>query len=74
MEAALQNPALDPDPRKDLETNLPFLKNRLAEMRREDQQLRNQEGELLGLIATEQGRWSDFNTSLDELERQLPPR
>lgn len=74
MEGALQNPALDPDPRKDLEANLPSLKSRFAQMRREDQLLRSQEGELLNLIATEQGRWNDFNTRLDELERQLPPR
>jgi hypothetical protein len=25
-------------------------------------------------IATEQNRWTDFNTRLDELERQLPAR
>jgi hypothetical protein len=33
--------------------------------------LRAQESELSAQIASEQGRWQDFNSRLDELERSL---
>ena len=36
--------------------------------------LRAEEGALLNSISTEQSRWSDFNSRLDELERSLPNR
>jgi chromosome segregation ATPase len=49
-----------------------MLKAQLAQMQREEQQLRSQEIELSSQLTTEQGRWQDFNSRLDELEGQLP--
>jgi len=35
--------------------------------------MRLQEADLTGAIASEQGRWQDFNARLDELDRSLTP-
>lgn len=37
-----------------------------------EQRLRNEEADVLAVLAAEQGRWNDFNARLDELERALP--
>jgi hypothetical protein len=37
-----------------------------------EQQLQLRATEMQNMLAQEQGRWSDFNTRLDELERSLP--
>ena len=37
-----------------------------------EQRLRIEEADMQSLLAVEQGRWSDFNARLDELERALP--
>jgi hypothetical protein len=37
-----------------------------------EQRLRSEEADVQSLLAAEQGRWSDFNARLDELERALP--
>lgn len=39
---------------------------------RAEQQLRVEESGLVSALADETGRWNDFNTRLDELERALP--
>ncbi len=44
---------------------------RLSQRVQVEQQLRLQETDLTGLIASEQGRWQEFNARLDELERSL---
>jgi uncharacterized coiled-coil protein SlyX len=49
--------------------NTPF-----EQMLRHERELRSQETELSSLISTEQRRWIDFNSRLDDLERQLPHR
>jgi hypothetical protein len=43
----------------------------LAEQDARDQQLRAQERDLETALSTEQARWSEFNSRLDELERTL---
>jgi hypothetical protein len=51
-----------------------MLKDRQSELlrtQRDDQAMRSQEAEIAALLAAEQGRWSDFNSLLDELERTL---
>ena len=48
------------------------LKDQLQGQVAREHELRNQESELLALVSTEQARWSEFNTRLDELERALP--
>jgi hypothetical protein len=37
-----------------------------------EQRLQSEEADVQSVLAAEQGRWSDFNARLDELERALP--
>ena len=46
---------------------------RLAQSLQAEQQLRQQETDLTAMIASEQGRWQDFNARLDDVERSLTP-
>jgi septal ring factor EnvC (AmiA/AmiB activator) len=50
------------------------LKREVEAKARLEQQLRLQTTELQNVLAVEQGRWSDFNNRLDELERSLQVR
>ena len=69
----LQNETPGPGhPKEELEGVLKSETTTLSQRREAERQLRAQETELTGLIATEQGRWTDFNGRLDELERSLP--
>jgi hypothetical protein len=43
----------------------------LLREQRTESELRNREVELLTTLATEQNRWADFNSRLDDLERAL---
>ena len=58
--------------REELEGVLRAETTTLSLRREAERQLRAQETELTGLIEAEQGRWTDFNGRLDELERSLP--
>jgi hypothetical protein len=60
-----------PEEQKRLEMNLGTLKAQLAQMQRQERQLRLQETELSSQLTSEQGRWIDFNSRLDDIERQL---
>ena len=71
-EASVQTATRTADQQRDLDANLAHMKGQLGQMRRELTQLQTQETQFMNLVATEQNRWSDFNTRLDELERQLP--
>jgi hypothetical protein len=57
--------------RAELEAQDRFFKGTLAQHRDAERQLRAQESELSARMASEQGRWQDFNSRLDELERSL---
>jgi hypothetical protein len=51
-----------------------MLKDRQSELlrtQRDDQAMRSQEAEIAALLAAEQGRWMEFNSRLDDLERAL---
>jgi hypothetical protein len=72
LDEALRNGTMPLEQQKDVENQIPFLKAQLAQMQLEEQQLRLQETEVSGDLTTEQGRWLDFNSRLDELESQLP--
>jgi hypothetical protein len=63
-----------PDEKKNAEGLAAQLEPQLAQSQKEEQRLRQQESEMSSQFATEQGRWIDFNSRLDELERQLPHR
>ncbi len=57
---------------KDAEYIVGSLKAKLAQARRDHQQLENQATDLSNQLASEQSRWLDFNSRLDELEHLLP--
>jgi hypothetical protein len=57
------------DPRRDCEAQAAEVKRQFAEQQAREQQLRAWESELTNSISTEQARWSEFNSRLDELER-----
>lgn len=57
--------------RKDYEDNIEYLKARLALPDKRWQDFMNEESLLSQQIAADQGRWSDVNNQLDELERSL---
>jgi hypothetical protein len=63
-----------PDEREACERQFAFMKQNWDEHQKREQALRTQELEVQAAIATEQGRWSDFNARLDELERSLSRR
>ena len=62
-----------PDPDAPPSVGLDVLKLKVSHLRQQEEQLRVQEAELSSAIAGEQGRWAEFNSRLDELERSLTP-
>jgi hypothetical protein len=71
FEEAVQDRTGPPEALEAMERMLPRLKEDAAVWTREEQALRAQESELAALIATEQNRWLDFSSRLDDLERAL---
>lgn len=63
--------ATSPEERRAIEQMLRETKERLAQQDETLQQLRLEENEAQNALAQEQGRWSDLNARLDELERSL---
>jgi chromosome segregation ATPase len=49
------------------------LRNMVEQVQKRDRELRAQETELDRLVASEQNRWTDFNSRLDDIERTLAP-
>ena len=74
LEEALRGSSMSTEQRSEVDSHMPYVKASLAESRRQEARLRSQENDLVNQIATEQGRWTDFNNRLDDLERQLPAR
>ena len=72
----LTDPAstLTPDQRRDAEVQLGVFKAQLDAMQATENALRSEENALLNSIATEQARWTDFNSRLDQVEQSLPKR
>ena len=62
------------DERQAIAERIPQLKEELAQIRGHLLRLRAQETEFADLLASEQTRWVEFNSRLDELERSLPVR
>jgi DNA repair exonuclease SbcCD ATPase subunit len=60
------------DPLKDAYDFRSELTNRLSGLRARESQLRAHESEVSTLVTSEEGRWLDFNSRLDDLERSLP--
>lgn len=59
--------------RRSSEAAQTWIKQKLAAQSRLEQQLRIRENEAAQALGTEQARWIDLNTRLDELERLLGP-
>ena len=74
VEQGIRSGNLGTDRIRQLERELADVKDRLVREQRLEQELRYKEGELATTLATEQNRWSDFNSRLDELERALSHR
>jgi chromosome segregation ATPase len=60
--------------RRDCEFNVRVVKQELTTQEAAEQRLRAQETDLANALSTEQSRWSDFNSRLDELEQSLSGR
>jgi chromosome segregation ATPase len=73
MDEAMRSGNIAADDYKQLERQVSSLKARIAQTQKEAQELRTQEIEVSNQLTTEQGRWVEFNSRLDELERLLPP-
>jgi hypothetical protein len=72
MEKALQT-ATDDKTRKSCEYEQADVKRKLGAQSRLGEQLRTRENEATQALSTEQSRWIDLNSRLDELERLLGP-
>ena len=63
-----------PQERRAIAELIPNVKEEVAQIYRQLEQLRMQETDLANQLASEQGRWVEFNDRLDALERSLPVR
>ena len=72
LEDSIRSANVSVEQQRDIETQIPMIKAQIAQMQKEAQELRVQETELSNQLTTEQGRWLDFNSRLDEMERLLP--
>jgi hypothetical protein len=71
VEDAIRSGNLTTERARQLEKELADVKDRLYREQRTENELRNREAELVSTLAIEQGRWTDFNSRLDDLERAL---
>ena len=62
---------LPPDRQRELEAGLKELKREQTRRQTEIQRLQQAEASLAQELSLEQGRWNDFNRTLEELERSL---
>lgn len=71
MEGALDRGIVDPKDRAQLEGQLEYMKIQAALPEKRRQDLLAEESLLSQQMAADQGRWTDVNSQLDELERSL---
>ena len=72
MEAALRS--RQDEPREQIEAMIAAMKQEAASTVADVQRLTAEEASLAADLAAEQGRWSDFNQRLEELERSMGKR
>jgi predicted nucleic acid-binding Zn-ribbon protein len=65
---------LSSEARQQFEREVEALKGPANVMRQRSQDLQAQESTLAGQLASEQSRWIDFNSRLDEIEREIRDR
>jgi hypothetical protein len=63
-----------PEEEADLREMQKMMTRELRRVEAERARLTAEESEAASVLANEQGRWSDLNRQLEELERSLPPR
>ena len=71
LEEANRNNATTAEMRQQFDREIMGLKAPMSQMRQRWQELSAQEGTLSGQLASEQSRWMDFNSRLDEIEREI---
>jgi chromosome segregation ATPase len=71
LDEASRNPSTPADVRQQTERELEAMKGPAAMMRQRSGELSAQESQLSGQLASEQSRWTDFNSRLDEIEREI---
>jgi uncharacterized coiled-coil protein SlyX len=64
----------NPEEQREIEGMIEMQKQQIAATEKRRQELIAEEALLAQQIAADQGRWSDVNNQLDELERSLTPR
>jgi uncharacterized coiled-coil DUF342 family protein len=74
LEEASRDGSMSADARKGMEQEAQGLKGPMNQMRQRSQELSAQESTLSGQLANEQSRWMDFNSRLDEIEREIRDR
>lgn len=70
-EAAAKGHSMPEEERDQLEKQMPALRAEAGRAAAARQQLQSEEASLLSEIALEQGRWTDINRRLEELEQSL---
>ena len=63
-----------PEEDADLREAVTMMSRELRRLEADRARLAAEESEAASVLANEQGRWSDLNRQLEELERSLPPR
>jgi chromosome segregation ATPase len=71
-EESIRRGTIPTERKKDVDYMAEDMRRLLAQREERERQLRAMEGEIQGLLTTEQGRWNEFNGRIDELERELP--
>jgi chromosome segregation ATPase len=71
MESALKSAGLPPEERQQLEGMLPQVRANQGHALAKVQRLQAEESSLTQDLATEQGRWTEINQRMEELERAL---
>jgi predicted nucleic acid-binding Zn-ribbon protein len=71
LEEANRNNATTAEMRQQFEKEIMAMKPPMTQMRQRSQDLLAQESTLSGQLASEQSRWMDFNSRLDEIEREM---
>ena len=64
---------MPPEDRAAMERQMEMFKTQLAASEKRRQELLNEEALLSQQISADQGRWTDINNQLDQLERSLTP-
>jgi predicted nucleic acid-binding Zn-ribbon protein len=71
LEEANRSNATTAEMRRQFDGEIMELKAPMTQMRQRSQELSAQEATLSGQLASEQARWIDFNSRLDEIEREM---